>query len=151
MSVSIQVLNGNSVVNRIENMNEVIQNQVKREIIKSGLKVETSAKRKAPSDTGRLRSSINNQIINNGFTTIVRADVDYAMVVEKGSRPHFPPPSALEGWARRHNAEGLEFAIALMIARFGTRPRPFLIPSWENEKPIFINNLKRVIRNSVNN
>lgn len=148
--VSIEIINRYRVVRRLNNLSLEVQDGVRSQVVKSGLKIENSAKRLAPSDTGRLRGSINNQVVNNGYTSIIRADVNYAMAVEKGSRSHFPPPSALEGWARRHNAEGLEFAIALMISRFGTRPRPFLIPSYEKEKPIFVKKLRRILRDAVN-
>lgn len=45
----------------------------------------------------------------------------YAIFVERGTAPHFPPISALQGWADRHGIP--VWAVALKIAREGTEPR----------------------------
>ena len=45
----------------------------------------------------------------------------YAIYVEEGTRPHFPPIAALQGWADRHGIP--VWAVALKIAREGTEPR----------------------------
>jgi len=42
----------------------------------------------------------------------------YAIFVEKDTRPHWPPISALQGWADRHNIP--VYAVAQKIAREGT-------------------------------
>jgi hypothetical protein len=51
----------------------------------------------------------------------------YGLFVELGTRPHFPPPAALEGWVRRRlgvtegrQAREVAFLIARKIARAGT-------------------------------
>jgi hypothetical protein len=42
----------------------------------------------------------------------------YALYVEEGTEPHFPPIKKLQGWADRHGIP--VYAIALKIAREGT-------------------------------
>ena len=56
----------------------------------------------------------------------------YGIFVEVGTRPHFPPPSAIEGWVRRRlgvtndrQARELAFLIGRKIARAGTPGRFF--------------------------
>ena len=51
----------------------------------------------------------------------------YGLFVEVGTRPHFPPPAAIEGWVRRRlgvtsdrQARELAFLIGRKIARTGT-------------------------------
>jgi hypothetical protein len=52
----------------------------------------------------------------------------YGLFVEVGTRPHFPPPAALEGWVRRRlgirgdrEAREVAFLIGRKIARTGTK------------------------------
>lgn len=40
------------------------------------------------------------------------------------------------------------YAIAISILRKGLRPQPFLIPSYEQEKPKLISNIKKVIKDA---
>lgn len=145
-NIRINIIGLNGAIEVFDNIPTITINKIKRQIVKSALKIETDAKRKAPSDTGRLRSSIQTKISLGGFSADVFSDANYAMAVEKGSRPHFPPVTALEGWARRHGMEGMEFLIARAIAKKGTKPQPFLFPAWEAERPEFINEIKNILR-----
>lgn len=146
MAIKVEVIGINQVMRVFEGMSPTLIDRTRRQIVKSGLMIETDAKRRAPSDTGRLRSSIQTEIREGGFEAIVFADAIYAAAVEKGSKPHFPPTSALEGWARRHGMEGLEFLIARAISKRGTPPRPFLFPAWETERPDFISEMKAIAK-----
>lgn len=144
--ITIQVIGTDKAVKTFEKLDKKAIDGVKQSVIGSAFKIETEAKRKAPSDTGRLRSSIQTEIRKNGFEAVIFTDVEYALPVEEGTVPHFPPPNALSGWANRHGLNGLEFIIARAIARRGLPPRPFLFPSWDNERPNFINSIKAVAR-----
>lgn len=122
------------------------KNDIRDQISKSAFNIETDAKRRAPSDTGRLRSSIQTEIRSAGFEAVIFSDVNYALPVEEGAKAHFPPPSALSGWARRHGLVGLEFIIARSIARRGLPPRPFLKPAADAEKEDFMRGIRRALR-----
>ncbi len=76
---------------------------------------------------------------------LIFTDVNYASAVEKGTKPHFPPPQSLSGWASRHGMTGLEFVIARSIASKGTKAQPFMLPAYEDEQSNFINNIERVL------
>jgi hypothetical protein len=59
---------------------------------------------------------------------------------------------ALTLWVRRKGIGGgkdksVAYAIAISILKKGMRPQPFLIPSFETEKPKMINNIKKAIEN----
>lgn len=104
--------------------------------------VEAGAKRYAPVDTGRLRASITSEVRleNNAVLGVVGSNVVYAPYMELGTgtyvgRPrYFPPPAALETWAKRHG-----FASGYMVARAiykagGLKPRRFLQRAFEENK-----------------
>jgi len=96
------------------------------------------ARRYAPVDTGRLRASIVPDVrrIGDDVVGIVGTNVDYAPYMELGTRPHFPPVSALMVWARRHHINA--FLVARAISRRGLKARPFLSRSlMENSERVF--------------
>lgn len=112
---------------------------VAKDLQRRVLRVHGRAARLCPVDTGRLRSSIRWTIgqDNRGLVGIVGTDVHYAPYVHNGTRPHFPPPGAMQPWARRHGfppgAAGA-FLVARAISRRGTKPRPFLARALEEAR-----------------
>jgi len=65
----------------------------------------------------------------------------YGIFVEVGTRPHFPPPAAIEGWVRRRlgvtndrQARELAFLIGRKIARAGTPGRFFFEQALEENQ-----------------
>ena len=92
-----------------------------------GTRVATEAKKKAPRDTGRLARSIAFQF--SGGAGEVSVEAPYGMWVHEGTRPHWPPPSATRGWARRHGIPN--FLVGRAIAEHGTRPQRFLAGAFD--------------------
>lgn len=80
--------------------------------------------RLTPADTGKMKNTIREHRIGK-MAFAVRSGVNYALFVHEGTKPHFPPPSALKRWAIAHGMPGAEFAIARKIAQRGTKRRPF--------------------------
>ena len=115
---------------------------------KSGYVVEAEAKRIAPVDTGRLRASIATKV--SDVEAVVSPRVDYAPYVEFGTRPHFPPLSALQPWARRHGfGPAGAFLVARAIARRGTRARLFMTGAAKTSLTAihgFVNDMAQEIR-----
>ncbi len=64
---------------------------------------ELLAKR-APKDTGILKSSIRAMATEDGARILL--DAPHAAIVELGSRPHFPPLQPLIDWVRRQVSRG---------------------------------------------
>ncbi len=97
-------------------------------VTKSMMLVQRSAKINAPVDTGRLRASITPtvKVVGEGNVQgIVGSNVEYAPYMELGTDPHWPPPGALDVWARRHGiASG--FIVARAISIKGIAARKFL-------------------------
>lgn len=109
---------------------ELLEGPMRDFLSKSAAAVEKSAGEKVPRDTGHLAQNIFT-LVQPPVATVTAA-TKYAAPVEKGSRPHFPPPRALESWARHHGVSA--FALAVAISRRGTRPQPFMRPALEENK-----------------
>jgi HK97 gp10 family phage protein len=118
------------------------QKAIQAIVAESALTIQNNARTRAPVDTGRLRSSISSNFLDDGYVAEIIAATFYAGFVEWGTSPHFPPPSALSGWARRHGMAGKEFVIARGIAKKGTPAQPFLFPAFEQERNKFVEKIK---------
>jgi len=71
---------------------------------------------RAPVDTGRMRGSLRFDWGPWGGSVSARKPGAW---VDQGTKPHWPPVSALRGWAQRHNID--PFLVARKIAREGTQ------------------------------
>jgi HK97 gp10 family phage protein len=142
----VEVIGLDGLKRKFKSIDTNTAQQIKAQVLKSGLKIESAAKDKAPVDTGRLRAAIDTKISNGGFTYEVYPTVTYAAALEFGTRAHFPPPAALAGWARRHGMSGKEYLIARAVSRKGTKKQPFLFPAYEAEKDNFINGIKDILK-----
>ena len=109
------------------------------------LLVMRDARIDAPVDTGRLRSSITPEVASMGkeVVGIVGSNVAHAPMMELGAKPHFPPISALEVWARRHHAD--PYLVARAIARKGLAARKFLQNAFEKNKTRIIQLIERAV------
>ncbi len=98
------------------------------------LAVEGKAKAnlKPRTSTQRLIRSMSHKVIRRGFDSMGRVgtNVEYAVYVEKGTKPHFPPVDALARWAKQRGVN--PYVIARSISIKGTKPHPFLIPAGED-------------------
>jgi hypothetical protein len=86
-------------------------------------------------DTNELIDGIGYGILQDGtelvsiITPSQEAD-KYAAAVDQGSKPHFPPIEALQGWADRHGIP--VWAVARKIAKKGTKARRFWKPTFDD-------------------
>ena len=73
--------------------------------------------------------------------TVHTSNIEYAIIVEKGSKPHIIRPKNKKAlyW------EGAKRPVKL-VNHPGSRAKPFLIPAFESEKDKFIENLKEAIK-----
>lgn len=136
----------------IENLNRIEQalRDTTEPMQQATLIVAGAAKRNAPVNTGVLRASIMPEVVNQGNETmgVVGSNMTYAPPMELGTRPFWPPLTALETWARRHGTTA--YVVARAIARRGLRARHYLRRAMEDNRDrivrIFNDYVKRVIR-----
>lgn len=80
----------------------------------------------------------------DGLQAEIGPTAPYGHYVEFGTRPHFPPPEALEGWAKRHGFKST-WPICEAIARRGLPARPYLSPAFFSQEGEFYDRLKRIM------
>lgn len=107
-------------------LNRTMRDASRRELEEASRQVVNRAKVLAPVDTGRLRASIrveSRRTLTFRSIYTVGSDVEYAAMVNDGTRPHTIRP---------RNAQALRFRVggrvvyARVVHHPGTRPRPFL-------------------------
>ena len=90
---------------------------------------EGRAKQNAPVDRGHLRDSIKILGEVTPLGAVLGSRLEYAGPMEYGARPHWPPPGALQPWARRHGfpagPKG-DWIVRSIIAKRGIKPRSFM-------------------------
>jgi len=132
---------------------EFMQRPMRRFFTRAAIAVQSDAKKRAPVDTGRLRSSLTYNIDPRALPlwAKVGTNVTYAPFMEYGtgvlsespestSGWHAPSAAALETWARRHGTSG--FTVAAAIAkRGGLKPRRYLRGALEANQ----GNIKRFL------
>jgi phage gpG-like protein len=89
-----------------------------------------------PVNLGKLKQSIKAEYKNNGLQGIISPTEKYAPYVEFGTGQFVKVPKGFEKMAMSFYVNG----------KGRLKPRPFLIPSWASELPIFRNKLKKIIK-----
>ncbi|MFH9826727.1 HK97 gp10 family phage protein [Streptomyces bobili] len=110
-----------------------MSDDVKRAVERTRIDVQNEARRRAPVDTGRLRSSIVSRAEGSGRSVgyVIGSNVNYAAAVEYGTAPHVIKPVNKKAlfWP------GAAHPVA-QVNHPGTRAQPFLRPAIEMT-PIF--------------
>lgn len=113
-----------------------LREKVGDEINASALNIQNSAKRLAPVDLGFLRNNIALVPIGD-LTFAVEAKAKYSAYVEFGTGGLVNVPAGYEELATIFKGRG--------IRTINIRPQPFLIPSYEVEKPKLLQRLKKLL------
>lgn len=113
-----------------------LREKVGDEINASALTIQNSAKRLAPVDLGFLRNNIALVPIGD-LTFAVEAKAKYSAYVEFGTGGLVNVPAGYEELATIFKGRG--------IRTINIRPQPYLIPSYEVEKPKLLQRLKKLL------
>ena len=125
-------------------LSEKSRDNVQKAVKKSAFNIEAKAKNNLKAN----RSVVTRHLTRNVATqmgdleaTIHTSNVKYAIIVEKGSKPHIIRPKNKKAlyW------EGAKRPVKL-VNHPGSRAKPYLIPAFESEKDKFIENLKEAIK-----
>lgn len=172
MGVTVSLSGIDSIKTALENIDTKLKKEVSNEINASALTIQSNAKRLAPVNFGKLRNGIA-LVRNNDLTFTVESKESYSPYIEFGTGGKVNVPAdfqsyaltfkgqkggsfkemvdALTLWVKRKgigdgkNNKGLAFVIARSILQKGMRPQPFLIPSYEEEKPKLIKRIKDLL------
>lgn len=112
-----------------------LASEVRTSMTAGSLLIEGTARSLAGKDTGRNAGSITHRISGSGanLTSRIGPSTAYGYFAEKGRRPgKMPPVSAVEGWARRKGID--PFVLARSIARKGTKGKPYMVPSFQQNQ-----------------
>lgn len=108
--------------------------------------------------TGNLRASgkvqkVDDKTLDVGFFSSDARDKGYASYVEHGRKPgKMPPPDILEAWAYKKfrlshkEARSAAWALARLIAKKGTKARPFFEPAVESGWRKMIDKIAKIVK-----
>lgn len=115
------------------------------------------AKLLTPVDTGDSKGSIYSDVqggfsgVRGGIQGIVGGTQKTLVYLEDGTRPHFPPVSALRGWAKRVlGDENLAFVVARAISRRGTKAHHMFRKGFDKVRPSIIADFHAGLKEVVN-
>lgn len=104
-----------------------------RLIESSAIDVQREMRIKAPvGASGDMRRAVKYRLDPANLSAEIYPDEPYAEAVEKGTRPHWTsarPGSSLYRWATHKGIN--PYAVQASIAKKGTRPHPFVGPTFE--------------------
>jgi HK97 gp10 family phage protein len=126
------------------NADKIIQHEFSLAMDQSVKTISGSAKKLAPVGvSGELRASISDEVKNVGAHDVqgmVGSPLPYAIYVEMGTKPHYPPLAPLILWVERviqpgdDKVIGIARAIQRKIGRVGTKPREFFKAAFEGSQ-----------------
>ena len=125
-------------------LSEKSRDNVQKAIKKSAFNIEAKAKKNLKANKSVVTRNLTRNVatqMGDLEATIHTSNVKYAVIVEKGSKPHIIRPKNRKAlyW------EGAKRPVKL-VNHPGSRAKPFLIPAFESEKDKFIENLKEAIK-----
>ena len=136
MAIGVNLTGIDSLQGAIKKLDEKLTKEVSNEINASSLKIQSDAKKLVPVDMGYLRNSIVLDGELGGLTYSVEARMRYAAYVEFGTGGKVSIPSGYEEYAAL-------FKGTRKVA--GMRSQPYLIPSFEMEKPKLIKRINEML------
>jgi len=131
LDMSIQIDGLDDLVDSFKKSPSIVRKHGNDAIKKSILTLLANAKKAAPVDRGFLRTS--GMVFSfSDLQGLLQNVAPYAIYVHEGTRPHYVPIGAIQGWADRHGIPA--FAVQRSIMRKGTKPRPFFRDSIEESQ-----------------
>lgn len=146
MRVEVDLKGIDEAIKRIGKFEHTKRQRVKDAVNEAALNVQKGAKKRAPVDTGRLRSSIAIQPYNEGLTMQIGTKLHYAPYVEWGTGKFAAHPKyggRQTPWIYPESKKGRK--TGEMVLTHGSKPQPFLFPAWDEERPAFIKAMRRAL------
>lgn len=151
MKVTMDLKGDKEVIRALKKLSGDKKRLVTGEVFASGHDVRTEAISRLKGkdglrawDMGNLANSILVEPVEGGMVSEVGPTAPYGPHVEFGTKPYFPPPDALEGWAKRHGFDSA-WPICKAIAKRGLKAKPFLFPAWLAVRDKFFKRIKELL------
>lgn len=120
---------------KLKQVNQKATRKTQFAVASSTQQIVLKAQMIVPVNLGKLKQSIKAEYKNNGLQGEVSATEKYAPYVEFGTGQFVKVPKGFE-----------KMAMSFYVNGKGTmKPKPFLIPSWASEVPIFKRKLRKII------
>lgn len=113
-----------------------------------GVRIRGTAAENAPSDMGQLSSDLGHtvEVAGEQLKVTIGSNLPQAAPMETGTDPFFPPPSELEGWARRVlGDEDAAFAVARSISETGIEGHHYLEDALDEHMDWAVRRLNRAV------
>ena len=123
----------NVVVRMKKRLEDIISREKLSKFLEESAKfVFAEARERAPVRTGKLRESISLVKVND-LHYVVGSPLDYAVFVERGTRPHIIKPKRAR--ALRFEVGG-EVVFARLVRHPGTKPNPFFARALQKYRTV---------------
>lgn len=132
-------------VKNLTAFNRAISSEARKSIHRIGKRIVSRAKLNlVKNDTGTLKKSIGYRVDRAGsvLTMTAGTNVDHAIFVHEGTKPHWPNRKSILAWVHRKfpkyrsdlkKKKSLAFLVSRKIAKYGTEANPFLKDAFDNE------------------
>lgn len=141
--IRVTIENADEVANNIFVFSQKAKDKVKQAVRTSTYKITRNAKQKLTRngsvDTGRLLNSVNSK--TKDYTGVSGTNVEYAKGVEEGTRAHIIKPKNKKALYWQGAAHPVK-----VVHHPGSSGKPYLKPSYEEEIPNFMINLRNALR-----
>lgn len=139
--ISVRVEGERVVVSGFRKWNARIVQRLQFLVRQHTIAIQNSAKLRAPADSGRLRNSIAISFENDGVSGVVGTNLEYAPYVEFGTGIY-----AAGGAGRKTPWVYFNAKLGRFVRTIGSPPRPFLLPAFNAQTPIFARDVERMLR-----
>ena len=144
IATSWEVAGGEQLVAAWGQAPAMVQEKLEAFMHAATIYVESEIRERTPtSGHGTLRQSWTSEVtsLSDNVIGVVGTPLSYAIPVELGTKPHFPPVDAIEDWVQVKfglsgpEARSVAFAVARKIAKKGTKGAFMVKNAFEASKP----------------
>lgn len=128
------------MLRKIEALPQNLEREVEAILFKNIQQLRANAITAAPFDLGALRRGII-AVDNQGLSWSVQAIEKYSPYIEFGTGGLVAVPVGLESYALQFIGKG--------IKKIDLRPRPYLFPAFERQKPIYLKDLETMLESEL--
>lgn len=144
MQITLQLKGDKALKRKMKRAPERLDRNMTQAVRNSIGKVEGDAKRNAPVDSGRLRSSIFSRMLGSKKGK-VEVGAKYGIFVHEGTRPHIIRIRRKQVLANRRTGQ----IFGTVVHHPGTKPQPFLSDALKENRRYIENEFNQAINDAL--